>query len=162
MQKMATGGIIDQLFNKELSVWAAKNEGYYLKCVSIIYQIFYELNSHLYITQDKLQRIKPALDYIDRHFTEHGITCELLAEKCEISYSYLKELFVEQYKISPNRYSAKMRINYACDLLRENKYTVTQVAALSGFSDVCYFCRCFKKSVGITPTQFMKKYISAK
>lgn len=57
----------------------------------------------------------------------------------------MKELFIRQYKISPNRYIVELRIDYACDLLCENKYTVIQIAALFGFYDVYWFCRYFKK-----------------
>ncbi len=162
VQKVAINGKIDNLFNKAFSVWASKNQGYYLQCLSIIYQILYEIQTPLYMSKDKSKKIKPALKYIDSHFTEKDISCEELANLCGISYSYLKGLFIEQYKLSPNKYINKMRINYACDLLREKRYTVTQIAEMSGFSDVFYFCKFFKKNVGITPTQFKNKYISSK
>ncbi len=162
VQKVAVNGKIESLFKKAFSVWAAKNEGYYFQCLSIIYQIFYEIQNPLYISKEKLSKIKPALKYIDANFTNPDISCENLAQLCGISYSYLKELFIEQYKLSPNKYINKMRINYACDLIKENQYSITQIAEMSGFSDVFYFCRFFKKSVGITPTQFKNKYISSK
>ncbi len=162
VQKVAENGKIDNLFSKAFSVWAAKNQGYYLQCISIVYQILFEIQNPKYISNDKLQKIKPALKYIDANFTSGDISCDDLAKMCSISYSYLKELFLEQYKLSPNKYINKMRINYACDLLREKQYSITQIAEMSGFSDVFYFCKYFKKSVGVTPTQFKNKYISSK
>ncbi len=157
VKKVTQNSKIETLFNKSFSVWAAKNQGYYLQCISIIYQILYELQDQLYISKDKLAKIKPALKYIESNFTNAKISCNELSKLCNISYSYLKKLFLEQYKLSPQKYINKMRINYACDLLREGKYTTTQIAEMSGFSDVFYFCKFFKKSMGITPTQFKNK-----
>lgn len=162
VQKVTPGGKIDKLFRKAFSVWTVKNEGYYLQCISIIYQIFYELQTPLYISKDKLDKIKPAIKYIESHFIDKDISCEKLAKDCGISYSYLKELFIEQYKLSPKKYINQMRINYACELIKEGSYSVTQVANLAGFSDIFYFCKFFKKSMGITPTEFKTKYISSK
>ena len=42
------------------------------------------------------------------------------------------------------------------------RYTVTRIAELCNFSDVYFFCRQFKGHLGITPTQFIKKYKSSK
>ncbi len=162
IQKVTQNSKIGSLFTKAFSAWVAKNRGYYLQCTSIIYQILYEIQNSMYVSKDKELKIKPALDYIYAHFLDEDISCEYLAEICEISYSYLKKLFVEQYKLTPNKYINKLRINYACDLLREKRHSITEIAGMSGFSDVFYFCKCFKKNVGITPTQFKNNYVSSK
>ncbi len=81
---------------------------------------------------------------------------------CGISYSYLNRLFREKYNMPPKRYIIQMQLNYACDLLQTREYTVTQVAEMAGFSDICFFSRQFREYLGITPTEFQRKYISTK
>ena len=76
--------------------------------------------------------------------------------------SYFQKLFKEIYGISPKKYIIQLKINHACDLLRLERYTVTQIAELCNFSDVYFFSRQFKEYMGITPTQFIKKYRSSK
>jgi len=53
-------------------------------------------------------------------------------------------------------------LHYACELLRLERYSVAQVAELCNFSDIYFFSRQFKEYMGITPTQFVRKYRSSK
>ena len=87
--------------------------------------------------------------------------CEL-ATACGMGESYFQKLFKEIHGISPKKYIIQLKINHACDLLRLERYTVTQIAELCNFSDIYFFSRQFKEYMGITPTQFIEKYRSSK
>lgn len=55
------------------------------------------------------------------------------------------------------------RPNELCYLPKHSTYkVVTQIAELCNYSNIHFFSRQFKECMGITPTQFMKKYISSK
>ena len=95
-------------------------------------------------------------------FLKRDITLEELAAASNMCDSYFQRLFKEKYGVSPKKYIIQLKINHACDMLRLGRYTVTQIAELSGFSDVYFFSRQFKEYVGIAPTQFAKKYVSSK
>lgn len=153
---------IKSLFKKIFSVWVAKGDGYYLECVSIIYKIFSELQKKNYIPESQFNSIKPAIDYIEKHFLDKKITAEELTLCCTISYPYIKKLFVKKFGVPPIKYSIQLKINYACDLLLSELYTVTQVAELCGYNDIYFFSRQFKEYTGISPTIFFKKYKSSK
>lgn len=150
------------LFNKIFSVWVAKNEGYYFECMSLLYQIFSEIQKQNYLPEKQYQLIRPAMEYIRNHFLEESISAETLSKLCGISYSYIKQLFNRKYGMTPKKYAIYLRIHYACDLLRSRYYTVTQVAELSGYSDLGYFSRQFKESMGITPREYLEKYTSSR
>lgn len=153
---------IKALFKKIFAVWVAKDDGYYFECVSLLYKIFAELQKKNYIPQNQFDAIKPAIAYIEKSFLNEKITVEALTSCCTISYPYIKKLFVKKFGISPIRYSIQLKINHACDLLRSELYTVNQTAELCGYNDIYFFSRQFKEYVGISPTDFLKKYKSSK
>ena len=115
-----------------------------------------------YIPEQQYQKIKPALEYIEKHFLSTRITVGYLAELCGISESYLKKIFIKKFGIPPVKYIIQLKMNYACDLLRYGQYSITQIAELLGYSNVYYFSRQFKESLGMTPTEFVLKYQSSK
>lgn len=52
------------------------------------------------------------------------------------------------------QYQQKIRLEYACSLLKESKEKVSVIAAKAGFLDRRYFTRIFKEAYGVTPQQF--------
>lgn len=153
---------ISNLFRKIFAVWVSKNEGYYFECLSLLYKIFAELQKHNYIPENQYDTIKIALRYIEENFLKENISVSFLAQKCGISESYLKKLFIKKSGLSPVKYIIQLKINHACDLLRAGTYTITEISEICGYDDVGYFSRQFKKYTGITPTEFKNKYKSSK
>ena len=51
------------------------------------------------------------------------------------------------------------RIGYACKLLIENKMDIIQVCIECGFNSIAHFNRMFKRSTGLTPTQYRKQFL---
>ena len=101
-----------------------------------------------------MDRLAPALAYIEEHYTEENIPVSRLAELCSVSEEYLRRLFHSAFSVSPSVYIRNMRLRHAEDLLRSNEYSVSQAALLSGFSDVSYFSREFKKATGVSPRRY--------
>lgn len=153
---------IKSLFKKIFSVWVAKGDGYYFECVSIIYKIFAELQKKNYIPESQFNSIKPAIDYIEKHFLDKKITAEELTLCCTISYPYIKKLFVKKFGVPPIKYSIQLKINYACDLLKSELYTISQISEICGYNDIYFFSRQFKEYMGLSPTDFINKYKSSK
>ena len=153
---------LENLFKKLFSVWVSKNDGYYFESISLLYKIFAEIQKEDYMPQKQYNAIKPAIDYINEYFLTKKISVSELSALCGISESYLKKLFLKKFAMPPIIYIIQLKINYACDLLRSNLYSVTQAAEICGYSDTHFFCRQFKIYMGITPTEFISKYKSSK
>ena len=153
---------LSALFRKLFSVWVAKNDGYYFESISLLYKIFAQLQKQTYLPDNQYAVIKPALAYIEKHFPHKKITSEILSAQCGVSYTYFKSIFLKKFGMTPTKYMIWLKMNYACDLLRTELYSITRTAELCGYSDVYYFSRQFKEYMGISPTQFVKKYISSK
>ena len=159
---MSKRGNIASLFKKILCTWIAKDEGYYFESISLLYKILSEMQKTTYIPNEHYQKIKPAVDLIHSEFLSREIAMAELTEITGISESYLKRLFYERFGISPKKYIIQMKLNHAAELLRLDKYKISDVAFMSGYTDAYFFSHQFKKTMGISPTDFTKKYKSTK
>lgn len=153
---------IGALFKRLFSVWVSKKAGYYFECLSLLYRIFAEMQRGTPVPRGHATKLAPAMELIHSSFLSKDLSLDALAARCRMGISYFQKLFKEVHGISPKKYIIRLKIDHACDLLRLERYTVTQIAELCRFSDVYFFSRQFKEYLGITPTQFVKKYRSSK
>ena len=153
---------IAHLFKKLFSLWVGRGAGYYMEAVSLLYKIFAEMQREQFSPKQHFDRIKPAVDYIHENFLYESLSVEKLASLCGIGDSYFQRLFKEKYSVPPLRYINQLKIHHACELLRLERYSVSQIAELSNFSSVYFFSRQFKEYMGIAPSAFVRKYKSSK
>ncbi len=76
-----------------------------------------------------------------------------IAAACGISVSYLCKAFQKHYSVSPIAYAIELRLQHAQDLLKNVDLSVSEIADESGFSDVFYFSRLYKRRFGVPPSQ---------
>ncbi|MBQ7094992.1 MAG: helix-turn-helix domain-containing protein [Clostridia bacterium] len=86
----------------------------------------------------------------------NGPTLEALADHLNISLSSLKRLFANLIGIGVHEYLIDRRIDLAKQFLRAGK-SVTETAALCGFSNQAYFSAAFKKATGHSPKEHLEK-----
>ena len=70
------------------------------------------------------------------------------------SFYYKLKALTDQ---APGDYVRLIRLKRAMQLLKEQKYTITEVAEMTGFSDAKYFREVFKKHFNISPSQYAKE-----
>ena len=153
---------IGNLFKKIFSLWAVKEEGYRFRCMSLLYEILTEIQNAQLSPRRHAQKIQKALDKIHTSFLTETMRIEELADLCGIKVSYFTRLFKEIYGMPPAKYVIHLKLEHACELLKLERYSITRIAALSGFSDVYFFSRQFKSYMGISPTAYANKYKSSK
>lgn len=103
-----------------------------------------------------LERLTPALQYIEHHYNE-PITVAQLARMLCLSTDRLGHLFREGVGQSPLQYINEIRLRKAMSLLSVGEYTVTQVAREVGFADYNHFGRLFRRRYGCTPNQVRRR-----
>ena len=101
----------------------------------------------------KETRIEKAKCYMDINFKSPDCLSKAV-EESGLSARRFNDLFKNNFKITPNRYLTQRKVEYAKCLLETNNITVTEVAILSGFSDVYYFSKVFKRIYGVTPSKW--------
>lgn len=93
--------------------------------------------------------------YIDQHYKE-SITLDMLAEKASINKYYMAHAFKREYGVSPINYVIACRIREGKRLLAETDLSLSQIAAVLGFSSSSYFSQSFRSAEGISPTEYRK------
>lgn len=97
-----------------------------------------------------------ALNIIHKEY-QSDINVGYVSERLNVSESYLMHLFKEKLGITFNKVLTDTRIRNAKIQLLSGKYRINEVAFNVGFNSEKYFTMIFKKVVGITPSEFIKK-----
>lgn len=93
-------------------------------------------------------------EYLEQNYTETDLTVTKLAEIFHLHPSYMGTIFKKVHHTSVLQYLADIRINEAKKLLCENKLKISEIAEATGFSDVYYFSKKFKKNCGVSPKEY--------
>ena len=76
-----------------------------------------------------------------------------IARACGISTAHFRRLFHEYAGKSPMSYRTELRLAHAKRLLLTSPLTLDAVSEALGFESAAYFCRIFKKHLGVTPSE---------
>ncbi|QRQ99478.1 AraC family transcriptional regulator [Dyadobacter sandarakinus] len=82
------------------------------------------------------------------------IQVDELSEKACMSRASFYRAFKREFSLSPLDFILRERIKRAKQMLSESKASVSEVCYELGFTDLNYFGRQFRKSEGISPTQY--------
>lgn len=102
-----------------------------------------------------VQEIKEMIqDQIDT-----SLSLKELSKGLDINPSYLSREFSKHFNdLSFGDYIRKQRIDKAIELMQD-KYSLTEITYLTGFSDQSHFNRIFKKQTGQNPSVYRKKLL---
>jgi len=146
------------LFREILDCWNRKEVGYQYLCSAILYRILALCHSENYKERKNASKIQDSVDYMARHFKDPKLSMEEIAKRSFMSQVYFRKLFREEYGISPKKYLINLRIQYAIGLISAGYYSLKEVASLSGYTDYKYFSVEFKKTVGVSPSEYTYNY----
>lgn len=104
-------------------------------------------------------RLQMMMQYIHLNYAD-DVSLEDIADYARISKSTVLNLFRRYLHITPINYLINYRLNEAAQLLSNTEKKIHAVSGETGFHNVDYFCRLFKKRYHVTPTEYRKKKIS--
>lgn len=93
-------------------------------------------------------------EQIEAVYADPEYNVEKLSETLGLSRGHLHRKIKELTGTAPVEFLRSYRLNKATQLLRQNAYTVSEVAYRTGFSSPAYFSKCFKAVYGVTPTEY--------
>jgi len=107
---------------------------------------------------EKRTYFEEAVEIIKDGYWKQELNVSQLAKMLSVERSYLYRLFMEHGGISPQQYLAEVRMERACELLGTTGLSVQTVACSVGYKDALYFSKLFRKSKGITPSEYRLKH----
>lgn len=118
-----------------------------------------DLNIGAHLDKNTLRRLQYIFDYVDKNYMEN-ISAELVAQICNMSYSYFSRFFKATLGKSFTNYLNYVRICEAEKHLIEGQLNVTEIALACGFSSTSYFIAQFKKHKNLSPKQFQLRFVN--
>lgn len=125
---------------------------------------FYSILAHLateekktYSDKKKYSLIKPAIKYIDENLSDPNLNTDTLYSLCNISPAYFRRVFKANTGVTPSKYIEEKRLEYALSVIKEQRYPISKVSEMSGYTDPLYFGKVFKKKYGISPS-YVKQF----
>lgn len=104
-------------------------------------------------------KMREIRSYLAEHCTE-AFSLDALAEQFFISKYHLSREFKRIYGITPNAYVISKRITLAKRLLRYSDKNMEEISRLCGFYDSSYLNKQFKKSEGLSASDYRKKWMN--
>jgi YesN/AraC family two-component response regulator len=99
------------------------------------------------------EAVQKALQYILSH-VEEKITLQDMANFACVSSGYLSTLFKREYNQNLMDFINQAKVDRACELLKDKKLRINEIAYLLGYENAFYFSRVFKRHTGLTPSEF--------
>ncbi len=136
-----------------------------LATASLIQRLWLEIyeNADITYTKDHINdsassqaRLQLMMQYVHQNYS-HDISLEDIAGHARISKSTVLNLFHKYLHITPINYLINYRLNEAARLLSKTEKKISTISDETGFNNVDYFCRLFKKHYHLTPTEYRKK-----
>ena len=148
--------------------WREKDYGFELSIRSDILKVFLwvlrywhkhdlEAVAQFDYSDEILYIIQRSLEYISKNYAT--LTESVVAEHCNLSYSYFSRIFKKVMHQSFSEYLKHYRITKAEQLLSSTDKSVGEISEAVGFSTPSYFIHQFKAKKNISPKQYKMKYL---
>ncbi|GAA0725876.1 hypothetical protein GCM10008905_21890 [Clostridium malenominatum] len=93
---------------------------------------------------------------IKKYYNDCDFNLAKAAKLCNYSPYYFGRLFKDLFGVSFNQHLTNYRIEKSKELLTQSQLSVEDIAFQLGFCSVSYFCTVFKRTMGLTPKQYVK------
>lgn len=94
---------------------------------------------------------------IETNLDQEEIDVTFMTDKMNMSYSTLYRKVKALTSLSVSEFTCKIKIRSSMSLLQSGKYNITEVSLMTGFNNLTYFRKCFKKECGMTPSEYVKQ-----
>ena len=103
------------------------------------------------------QFMQQVMAFMEEQMDNTDITIDDFANKLMLSRTVFYRKLKSIVGLTPVDFVCEMRIKRAAQLIEKSEYSFSQIAYMTGFNDPKYFSKCFKKVVGITPSEYKEK-----
>lgn len=100
-------------------------------------------------------RINDILIYIKEHSRENFSNSEL-GYRFGYHKNYISRLILRSTGLPLHRYLIQCRLDNAIGMLHDTDMSISEISDAAGFPDISAFSNCFKKYIGISPSEYKK------
>ena len=143
-------------------VCADQTTGWQLAVKSALFYFFFLLISErqkktvsISHNPKSLEKMKTVLKYVEEHYTEK-LTIDDMAKLTFYSKSYFMKFFKVHMGTGFTEYLNDYRLTMAARLLKSSDESILMIAEESGFDNLSYFNRIFKRKYGVSPGSYRK------
>lgn len=119
----------------------------------LIEQIFNHPDLILPLSDQLSKPVRDIQTYIYLHYPLH-ITVDTIADELHLNKFYLMRLFKQETGYTINEFLTKHRVETACEFLKCRDCQVSEAGYNVGYQDSNYFCKVFKKQMGMLPSEY--------
>lgn len=101
----------------------------------------------------KDELLEGIIQYINKNICS-PISIGEICMKFSVSRSSLQTLFKENLNTSPKKYINDLKLSKSKKLIKENRYTISEIAFMMGFNSIHYFSRAFTQHYEISPSEY--------
>lgn len=99
------------------------------------------------------ENLKTVIDYMNENYAA-GVSCSELSKLIKMDkYGFIRA-FKKQTNKTPYEYLLDLKIEKAKKMLKDGKYSITEISMMCGFSSHSHFTTTFRKKIGISPTEY--------
>ena len=104
------------------------------------------------------QTIAGIIRYLQEHLAKE-VSLSVLAGVFHLNPQYIRQLFKSEIGVNFLTYLTNIRIENAKKLLLSTSLSIAEVAEQSGYGDYRVFTKVFKKTEGVTPSQYRRDFL---
>lgn len=129
-------------------------------CIDNLKISMYENKTNTQVDSGKQDErvISSIIRYMQEHLSEE-ISLSVLADEFHLNPQYISQLFKNEIGVGFLAYLTNIRIEKAKKLLLSTALSVTEISSLAGYGDYRVFTKVFKKTEGVTPSQFRREFL---
>lgn len=95
-------------------------------------------------------------ELMEKELDNSELNITRIAESMHISRTKFYYTFKELTGENPSTFFMRYKLNRAAELLKEDRYTMSEIARMTGFSNLSHFSTSFKKQFGVPPTGYAR------
>lgn len=98
---------------------------------------------------------------INQTYNDPELSVKQIADYAYLSPAYMCTYFKQKTGKTINHYMTEYRMQKAKEILADSRHNISEIAILTGYRDSNYFSKLFRKSTGLSPSEFRERVIGS-
>jgi AraC-like DNA-binding protein len=113
-------------------------------------------NEEVLITPQDEQFVVKVRMIVVENIDNSNFVVEDLAREMSMSRTVFFKKLKSLTGLAPIEFIREIKIRHAAEMIKNEEFTIKEIAFMIGFADTKYFTQCFKQTFGCTPSEYRK------